>query len=64
MRNRTQRSAIAEAVAIAVAVAQGMRITLLNLFRKPVTVHYPTVARPVIRPFTVGSRLPAARRAP
>ena len=41
------RSAGAEALAIAAAVARGMRITLLNLFRKPVTVHYPTVARPV-----------------
>ena len=41
------RSAFAEALAIARAVAQGMRITLVNLFRKPVTVHYPTVARPV-----------------
>ena len=26
------------------AVVHGMRITALNMFRKPVTVHYPTVA--------------------
>jgi NADH-quinone oxidoreductase subunit I len=42
-----KRGIFAESIAIAVAVAQGMRITLVNLFRKPVTVHYPTVARPV-----------------
>jgi NADH-quinone oxidoreductase subunit I len=28
------------------AVYRAMRITLLNLFRKPVTVHYPDVVRP------------------
>jgi NADH-quinone oxidoreductase subunit I len=28
------------------AVYRAMRITLLNLFRAPVTVHYPTVERP------------------
>jgi NADH-quinone oxidoreductase subunit I len=27
------------------AVAQAMRMTLLNLFRKPITVHYPTTTR-------------------
>ena len=27
------------------AVAQGMRTTLRNFFRKPVTVHYPTTVR-------------------
>jgi NADH-quinone oxidoreductase subunit I len=43
MRNR---GAVAEAVAVGLAVAHGMRITLKNFFRKPVTVHYPTVARP------------------
>ena len=41
-----RRSTIGEAVTIAAAVARGMRITLQNLFRKPVTVHYPTVTRP------------------
>src|SRR5829696_4726272 len=40
------RGAIAEAIAVGTAVAQGMRMTLRNFFRKPVTVHYPTVARP------------------
>lgn len=43
----TPRGAFAEAFAMGIAVVQGMRITLLNMFRKPVTVHYPTVARPV-----------------
>ena len=42
MRN----SALADALTIAGAVVRGMRITLQNLFRKPVTVHYPTVTRP------------------
>ena len=42
MRNR----ALGDAVTIASAVMRGMRITLQNLFRKPVTVHYPTVERP------------------
>jgi NADH-quinone oxidoreductase subunit I len=41
-----RRSTIGEAAAIAAAVVRGMRITLQNLFRTPVTVHYPTVARP------------------
>ena len=38
--------ALGEAFTIATAVVKGMRATLLNFFRKPVTVHYPTVARP------------------
>lgn len=42
-----RRGAFGEAFAIGMAVVHGMRITLLNMFRKPVTVHYPTVARPV-----------------
>jgi NADH-quinone oxidoreductase subunit I len=41
------RGAFAEAIAIGRAVGQAMRITLVNLFRKPTTVHYPDVARPV-----------------
>src|SRR4051812_6139192 len=41
-----ERGVIREAISIGMAVGQAMRITLLNLFRKPVTVHYPTVARP------------------
>jgi NADH-quinone oxidoreductase subunit I len=46
MADPRKRGLFAEAAAIALAVMQGMRITLLNLFRKPVTVHYPTVSRP------------------
>jgi NADH-quinone oxidoreductase chain I len=42
----TGRGAIAEAAAVAAAVAQGMAMTLRNFFRKPVTVHYPTTVRP------------------
>ena len=42
-----RRGVLAEAFTIGMAVAHGMRITLLNMFRKPVTVHYPTVQRPV-----------------
>src|SRR5450830_969677 len=41
------RGALAEAMAIGMAVGSAMRITFLNLFRKPVTVHYPTITRPV-----------------
>jgi NADH-quinone oxidoreductase subunit I len=37
---------LAEAWVIARALVQGLRITFINFFRKPVTVHYPTVARP------------------
>ena len=40
------RNVFAEAWTIGKAVTQAMRITLLNLFRKPVTVHYPDVQRP------------------
>jgi NADH-quinone oxidoreductase subunit I len=40
------KSALAEALTIGMAVLHGMRVTALNLFRKPVTVHYPTVSRP------------------
>ena len=47
MRSSHTRGPLAEAGAVAMAVAQGMRMTLRNFFRKPVTVHYPTVARPV-----------------
>jgi NADH-quinone oxidoreductase subunit I len=41
-----RKSTIAEAWTIGKAVAQAMRITFINFFRKPVTVHYPTVSRP------------------
>src|SRR3982750_1945580 len=40
-----KRGALADAVAIGTAVARGMQITFKNLFRKPVTVHYPTTTR-------------------
>ena len=39
------RGTLSEAWAIARALVWGMRITLVNMFRKPVTVHYPTVER-------------------
>jgi len=35
-----------ETADLAFAVAHAMRVTLVNLFRKPVTVHYPDVERP------------------
>ena len=41
-----RRGVFAEAWSIGKAVGQAMRITFVNFFRKPVTVHYPTVARP------------------
>lgn len=40
-----QRSFLRETVALASAVTRAMRITLINLFRKPVTVHYPEKPR-------------------
>src|SRR5689334_12986086 len=43
---RHARGVFAEAWSISKAVGQAMRITLVNFFRTPVTVHYPTVARP------------------
>jgi NADH-quinone oxidoreductase subunit I len=41
-----ERGTFAEGWAIARALVWGMRITFINMFRKPVTVHYPTVERP------------------
>ena len=41
-----RRTVFGEAFAIGMALVHGLRITALNMFRKPVTVHYPTVARP------------------
>ena len=41
-----ERGTFAEGWAIARALVWGMRITFINLFRKPVTVHYPRVTRP------------------
>ena len=40
-----ERGTFGEAWAIARALVWGMRITLVNMFRKPVTVHYPTLER-------------------
>ena len=42
-----ERGVFAEAWTIGKAVGQAMRITFVNFFRKPVTVHYPTVGRPL-----------------
>ena len=44
-RGGEARNIFVEAFAVAAAVGHAMRITLINMFRKPVTVHYPTVAR-------------------
>src|SRR4051794_25239694 len=41
-----KKGVFAEALTIGKAVGQAMRITFINFFRKPVTVHYPTVSRP------------------
>src|SRR5499427_4482051 len=41
-----KKGVFAEAWSIGKAVGQAMRITFVNFFRKPVTVHYPTVTRP------------------
>src|SRR3954471_6000576 len=45
--SRAPRGPFAEAFAIGKAVGQAMRITLVNMFRKPVTVHYPEITRPL-----------------
>ena len=42
-----KRGAFADAIAMGMAIGHAMRITLINMFRKPVTVHYPTIERPV-----------------
>jgi NADH-quinone oxidoreductase subunit I len=39
------RGVFAEAWSIGKAIGQAMRITFVNFFRKPVTVHYPTTVR-------------------
>ena len=44
---KAPRGVFGDAFAIGMAVVHGMRITALNMFRKPVTVHYPTVQRPI-----------------
>ena len=48
---RQGRSALGEAAAVGMALVHAMRITFVNFFRKPVTVHYPTVARPYTNRF-------------
>ena len=45
MHKERGRSALAEIVDLCAAVGRTMRVTLVNLFRKPVTVHYPDVTR-------------------
>lgn len=45
MANPVSRGFFREAAALAGAVIRAMRITGLNLFRKPVTVHYPEKPR-------------------
>jgi len=39
------RGFLSEAGTLAMAVARAMRVTLVNLFRRPITVHYPDVER-------------------
>jgi NADH-quinone oxidoreductase subunit I len=36
---------LSEAAGLSLAVVRAMRVTLVNLFRRPVTVHYPDVER-------------------
>jgi NADH-quinone oxidoreductase subunit I len=43
--NASTRGFLSETFALASAVVRSMGITARNLFRKPVTVHYPTVER-------------------
>ncbi|MFQ5830907.1 MAG: NuoI/complex I 23 kDa subunit family protein [Candidatus Methylomirabilia bacterium] len=43
---RNGRGFLAECAELTRAVVQAMGVTLRNLFRKPVTVHYPDVKRP------------------
>lgn len=45
MSNPKSRGFFREAIALTSAVVRAMRITGLNLFRKPVTVHYPEKPR-------------------
>jgi NADH-quinone oxidoreductase chain I len=44
--DQKQRGVLSEAFTVGMAVIRAMRMTAMNLFRKPVTVHYPTVSRP------------------
>lgn len=45
MANPASRGFFSESMALAGAVIRAMRMTALNLFRKPVTVHYPEKPR-------------------
>ena len=45
MSNPVSRGFFKETVALASAVIRAMRITAINLFRKPITVHYPEKPR-------------------
>ena len=45
MSNPVSRGFLSEAMALGGAVIRAMRITAMNLFRKPVTVHYPEKPR-------------------
>lgn len=46
MSEARARGFFGETADLALAVTRAMRVTLINLFRKPVTVHYPDVERP------------------
>jgi len=46
VRKELGRSFWADLGDLCMAVGRAMRVTLINLFRKPVTVHYPDVKRP------------------
>ncbi len=46
MSEARARGFFGETTDLALAVARAMRVTFINLFRKPVTVHYPDVERP------------------
>jgi NADH-quinone oxidoreductase subunit I len=45
VRNGHRRGFLGEVVDLCSAVTRAMRVTLINLFRRPITVHYPDVKR-------------------
>jgi NADH-quinone oxidoreductase subunit I len=45
VRKELGRSVLGDAGDLCLAVGRAMKVTLVNLFRKPVTVHYPDVTR-------------------
>ena len=63
---RQGRGVFAEAWTIGKAVGQAMRITFVNFFRKPVTVHYPAEkrVRDLLRPLEPGCARPTPPRPP